>query len=164
MFENWNRYYDPNIGRYLQPEPMLQDPKWVAARPKEGMSTPAYSYANNNPLHFTDPTGLYSWKVDCSDLKIKWKHASIGRQRPGEARYPGSNACSDCYDISAQHRVACTPGVRNGSAIVTGLTSEECACLARLKDEICGWALNRGCTPDEPPACFPDKEPIYVRR
>jgi RHS repeat-associated protein len=58
LFENWNRYYDSAAGRYLQPEPMLQDPKWVADKAKEGMSTPAYSYANNNPLHFIDPAGL----------------------------------------------------------------------------------------------------------
>jgi hypothetical protein len=24
VFENWNRYYDPAIGNYLQPEPLLQ--------------------------------------------------------------------------------------------------------------------------------------------
>ncbi|WP_395847605.1 RHS repeat-associated core domain-containing protein [Cystobacter fuscus] len=48
LFENWNRYYDPSIGRYLQPEPLLQYPEWVA---------PAYAYALNNPLHYTDPDG-----------------------------------------------------------------------------------------------------------
>ncbi|HZH15385.1 MAG TPA: RHS repeat-associated core domain-containing protein [Archangium sp.] len=57
LFENWNRYYDPSIGRYLQPEPMLQRPemlKWYAQR---GQSLPPYGYAGSNPVNLVDPTG-----------------------------------------------------------------------------------------------------------
>ncbi|WP_158617077.1 RHS repeat-associated core domain-containing protein [Corallococcus exercitus] len=48
LFENWNRYYDPSVGRYLQPEPMLgQAPS----------ALPAYAYALNNPMAYVDPNG-----------------------------------------------------------------------------------------------------------
>ncbi|HEX8537281.1 MAG TPA: RHS repeat-associated core domain-containing protein, partial [Cystobacter sp.] len=50
LFENWNRYYDPSIGRYLQPEPLLSI---------GSTELPAYAYAMNNPLHHTDRTGFY---------------------------------------------------------------------------------------------------------
>ena len=58
LFENWNRYYDPFIGGYLSPEPLLQDPRWVRRMAKRGYSTPTYAYAGNNPIHFVDPDGL----------------------------------------------------------------------------------------------------------
>ncbi|NNB99215.1 RHS repeat-associated core domain-containing protein [Corallococcus exiguus] len=48
LFENWNRYYDPSVGRYLQPEPLLAMGPAVL---------PAYAYAVNNPVNVTDPTG-----------------------------------------------------------------------------------------------------------
>ncbi|WP_157601279.1 RHS repeat-associated core domain-containing protein [Stigmatella aurantiaca] len=57
LLENWNRYYDPSIGRYLQPEPLLADPKWVKGQTQEGAGVYAYAYGLNNPLHFTDPDG-----------------------------------------------------------------------------------------------------------
>ncbi|MCP3168876.1 RHS repeat-associated core domain-containing protein [Myxococcus qinghaiensis] len=57
FFENWNRFYDPGIGRYLQPEPMLNVSQVVVASAMQGYSLPAYSYALNNPINFTDSTG-----------------------------------------------------------------------------------------------------------
>jgi RHS repeat-associated protein len=46
---NWNRYYDPRIGRYLSHDPSgLYYP--------EGLNP--YAYAANNPLYWIDPTGL----------------------------------------------------------------------------------------------------------
>lgn len=45
------RLFDPTLGRFLQADPMVQDPSSV-----QGWN--AYSYVLNNPLRYTDPTGM----------------------------------------------------------------------------------------------------------
>lgn len=57
LHENWHRYYDPVTGRYLQPEPMHADSKWVLAQIAAAAIMPTYAYANNNPVHFIDRRG-----------------------------------------------------------------------------------------------------------
>jgi RHS repeat-associated protein len=47
------RLYDPAIGRFLSPDPIVQDPDNL-------QSYNRYSYCLNNPLSLTDPSG-YSW-------------------------------------------------------------------------------------------------------
>ena len=44
------RIYDPTIGRFLQADPIVQDPY-------NTQSLNRYSYVMNNPLSYTDPTG-----------------------------------------------------------------------------------------------------------
>jgi len=48
-YYNWHRYYEPETGRYLTPDPI-------------GLSggNNAYGYAGGDPLGFVDPWGLYS--------------------------------------------------------------------------------------------------------
>lgn len=58
--ENWNRFYDPVTGRYLSPEPLLQSPMYVSGMTESGSAVPTYAYAMNNPVRYTDPTGLAS--------------------------------------------------------------------------------------------------------
>ncbi|WP_267968062.1 RHS repeat-associated core domain-containing protein [Myxococcus stipitatus] len=59
LFENWNRFYDPHIGRYLQREPLLSRPEYTAAMAAHGYGTPTYAYAANNPQFFFDSDGFY---------------------------------------------------------------------------------------------------------
>ncbi|MER2491168.1 RHS repeat-associated core domain-containing protein, partial [Catenovulum sediminis] len=44
------RVYDPVIGRFLSPDPIVQAPYF-------SQSWNSYSYAWNNPLRYTDPSG-----------------------------------------------------------------------------------------------------------
>ena len=50
------RMYDPALGRFLSPDPIVQAPDFT-----QGLNR--YIYCLNNPLSFTDPSG-YSWLSD----------------------------------------------------------------------------------------------------
>ncbi|MFP2897605.1 RHS repeat-associated core domain-containing protein [Corallococcus sp. 4LFB] len=58
LFENWNRYYDAALGRYLAPEGLLSEPAMAIATVVSGSPLLTYSYAANNPVANSDPTGL----------------------------------------------------------------------------------------------------------
>ncbi|MCB1669397.1 MAG: hypothetical protein KDI24_13700 [Pseudomonadales bacterium] len=45
------RIYDPKLGRVLSPDPVTQVPE-------DGQYYNRYTYANNNPLKYTDPSGF----------------------------------------------------------------------------------------------------------
>jgi RHS repeat-associated protein len=51
------RYYDPAIGRFLSPDPLMD--------PGDPRTLDPYRYADNNPVVYTDRTGL---RPDCSGL------------------------------------------------------------------------------------------------
>jgi RHS repeat-associated protein len=73
LFQNWNRFYDASIGRYLESEPELLAPSYLEETIGAGRSTPAYSFAFNNPLHYFDSTGLDADSDNIEDLDRKYK-------------------------------------------------------------------------------------------
>ena len=108
-FENWNRYYDPSIGRYLAPEPMMQNPKFLARQAMQGHGVNAYAYAMNNPLRYTDRNGLWPmpWEPGklCVSASCKPRDTNSCRDLPenspkqgnsGELKnLPAPGTCSD---------------------------------------------------------------------
>jgi RHS repeat-associated protein len=56
------RYFSGAQGRFTTPDPLLN-----TGRPWEPQSWNRYAYALNNPLRYTDPTGLYEWDKRCKD-------------------------------------------------------------------------------------------------
>ena len=52
------RVYDPRLGRFLSPDPIVGDPT-------SSQSWNLYSYVGNNPLSYVDPTGLSTWPLEC---------------------------------------------------------------------------------------------------
>jgi len=60
------RWYDPQLGRFLQPDPFVPE----AGNPQ---TLNRYSYVNNNPLGYTDPTGLAADAGGASGGRDPWE-------------------------------------------------------------------------------------------
>lgn len=97
LFENWNRYYDPDTGRYLQPEPMILEPGWVRGEALSGRVIFAYSYAANSPTVYVDPTG-YDIKVAVKEGADEIKNPTdCGPSKDGcTADRPAVEPCTPC--------------------------------------------------------------------
>lgn len=48
------RAYDPQLGRFLQPDPFVQEPS-------DPQTLNRYAYVRNNPVNFVDPSGYFAW-------------------------------------------------------------------------------------------------------
>ena len=60
------RYYSPQIGRFIQPDPIGINPKGIGKLPFNPIfryigGLNLYAYVRNNPLTYTDPEGLAPW-------------------------------------------------------------------------------------------------------
>jgi len=51
LYDLRNRFYSPDLGRFLQPDPIGF---WGGRN--------LYRYCRNNPVNSTDPLGLFNWK------------------------------------------------------------------------------------------------------
>lgn len=76
LFENWNRYYDPFVGRYWQPEPLLQNPQYVVDEARYGAAVHAYAYAGSNPVMYFDSDGMIK-RAKCYQQWVK-AEATLG--------------------------------------------------------------------------------------
>jgi RHS repeat-associated protein len=56
LYDYRARFYDPALGRFLQPDPLVPEPGNPQALNR-------YAYVYNNPLRYTDPSGHCPWCV-----------------------------------------------------------------------------------------------------
>jgi RHS repeat-associated protein len=84
---NLHRYYDPERGQYLSPDPLAQAPGYP-----DGPNP--YAYVRYNPLRYVDPQGLVLFAFDGTgnDLSDEGAISNVARfrrlyQGGGEARY-----------------------------------------------------------------------------
>jgi len=72
-----SRFYDPITGRFLQADSIVPNPS-------NPQSLNRYSYANNNPMRYSDPTGHCATVEDCYSEAVLWSAALGGRPLPGQ--------------------------------------------------------------------------------
>ena len=104
-----NRYYDPSIGRFITEDPAQSGTNW-------------YVYANNNPLTYIDPWGLYAVGDEKLSLVIqqiingtdgktggltaKWHAAKTQKERDNIAKVANMLRCETTdYDITKSSSV-----------------------------------------------------------
>ncbi|MFE5968952.1 RHS repeat-associated core domain-containing protein [Streptomyces sp. NPDC056463] len=71
------RVYDPTLGRFLSPDPV--------ATPYEPQNLNAYSYSANNPVVFSDPSGLILANPDGTQCRGGWDECGPGDLTPNTA-------------------------------------------------------------------------------
>jgi RHS repeat-associated protein len=97
------RYSSPNLGRFLSPDPQL-------GRIAAPQSWNRYSYAANNPMNFTDPTGEYvtSCAQDDADCNKNAAAFEAARQKLLESGDSKFVAAAEAYG---------NPGTENGVTV-----------------------------------------------
>ncbi|MFC8198255.1 RHS repeat-associated core domain-containing protein [Streptomyces sp. NPDC057298] len=149
MYHFQARYYDPNIGRFTQPDP-------------SGQEENPYLYAEGDPVNRIDPTGLFSFS-DVMDIGEKVVTAAVGC-------VGGVSLASDTGVLTASTMFFGTPGTVAavaGSCIVGAGASLMNADLTRLAARFAeetasaGWAVAQARHftdphPSPSPGSFPD--------
>ncbi|MEO8127334.1 MAG: RHS repeat-associated core domain-containing protein, partial [Bryobacteraceae bacterium] len=89
------RYMSSAQGRFTSPDPLLN-----SGRPWEPQSWNRYAYTLNNPLRYSDPTGLYEWDATlgggCADKALRSGGCS------GFTKQQGRDIASERKDIRKQ--------------------------------------------------------------
>jgi RHS repeat-associated protein len=96
LFQNWNREYNPRIGRYMQ-----SDPIGLAG----GINT--YGYVEGNPLSYVDPTGeifqfIAPVIIVAATCKIGWDFNEAAKRRDANHNTP-ENLVNSPNDINANN-------------------------------------------------------------
>ena len=127
------RIYDPRLGRFLQADPIVQDPL-------NAQSYNRYTYVFNNPLSLIDPSGYRSLSAN---LELYWKPITaiaIVVATGGQAAAAMSTASAATSAASAATAVA---GMTTGSvsALASGAAAGFSAVAASATSSALGWAV-----------------------
>ena len=99
------RIYDPDLGRFIQADPIVQDPR-------DAQSLNRYTYVFNNPLSYTDPTGY-----DCHNLVKQQCNAAIEQQKQDAAKAAQTQGSSKPEEVSKGNQSA---DLQNAAKVANG--------------------------------------------
>ncbi len=74
------RLYDPQLGRFLNPDPIISDPSSI-------QNYNRYSYCLNNPLKYTDPTGYWPVEGGPTESEVFHEYCYIRNNRGYKGQY-----------------------------------------------------------------------------
>ena len=111
------RYYDPVLSRFLSPDPLMN--------PGDPRTLDAYRYAENNPVHYTDSSGLmrlgafdcgasYSCASTSADAIVQAKNAGGGSSSGGSSGVSGSGGSSGGGGVSGKGFGETVPAIPAG--------------------------------------------------
>lgn len=103
------RIYDPDLGRFIQADPIVQDPR-------DAQSLNRYSYVYNNPLSYTDPTGY------AADCKSKECPATVYQQEQDTAKAEKTRGSSKAQDVNKGNQSA---DLQNAAKVASGQTQSQ---------------------------------------
>ena len=124
------RWYDPQVGRFLQPDT-------IVPQPGDPQSLNRYSYALNNPLRYTDPTGHMQQCPDCGGSATPVVILDPNRVNPDDQR----RILFAWYDAHPEYNPANDP-VLNGQSRAQPF--EPLLTQALLTMEYGLWQMDRG--------------------
>ncbi|MDX5405751.1 MAG: hypothetical protein LPK11_01750 [Chromatiaceae bacterium] len=102
------RIYDPDLGRFIQADPIVQDPR-------DAQSLNRYSYVYNNPLSYTDPTGY------AADCKSKECPATVYQQEQDTAKAEKTRGSSKAQDVNKGNQSA---DLQNSAKVASGSSTQ----------------------------------------
>jgi RHS repeat-associated protein len=139
-YYNWNRWYLPSIGRYLE-----LDPWALRGGLNSGLTPDWYSYASGNPLTYTDPRGLQAVPVPVpcvpgeSSIACKCKQdptvcVLLPPPRPTpkpDPRPKPDPGCKDPKETCAEHYKKCEEAANGYSLTIMDCIDCEVRCNSR---------------------------------
>ncbi|NOI65479.1 FG-GAP-like repeat-containing protein [Vibrio sp. 99-8-1] len=115
------RVYDPTLGRFLSADPFIQD-NWFGTQ-----AFNRYSYVQNNPLSYTDPTGLLTDIGTCAPTDTR-PECTESRE-PGGGNDNDGNGSSENKDV-AKKQAELKQTYGNDPRFIDGFNTEPDAELA----------------------------------
>jgi len=133
---NWHRYYNPRIGRYYQADPLGV----------HGDETNLYAYALNNPLRYTDPSGLITEVIIWQP--IAWGRSSFGHVSININSTSYSYSLGGMYINPTSDYIKQNTKFREGIGMILKLTLAQEIYLndyLRTYDRDYNWFTNNSC-------------------
>jgi RHS repeat-associated protein len=108
------RYYDPAVARFVSPDPLMN--------PEDPKTLDPYRYAENNPVSFTDATGLFSCPAWMPKGVCEASNNAAAASNKAAAPSSGTGSAGGPAAAKTSAKPGVLPGAQSGFAVPPGAT------------------------------------------